>query len=105
MIKLYKRLNAGWKRLLWVLGIIFSLVVPGIINPNMYLDVISNNSNLSRWTIEETIIVIYLTLAAWWVAVFYILIIIEGFRKKLIRSFDQRITVSLSSFCLSFLKY
>jgi hypothetical protein len=82
MIKLYKRLNAGWKRLLWVLGIIFSLVVPGIINPNMYLDVISNNSNLSRWTIEETIIVIYLTLAAWWVAVFYILIIIEGFRKK-----------------------
>ena len=82
MIKLYKRLNAGWKRLLWVLGIIFSLVVPGMINPNMYLDVISNNSNLSRWTIEETIIVIYLTLAAWWVAVFYILIIIEGFRKK-----------------------
>ena len=82
MIKLYKRLNAGWKRLLWVLGIIFSLVVPGIINPNMYLDVISNNSNLSRWTIEETIIVIYLTLAAWWVAVFYILIIIEGLRKK-----------------------
>jgi hypothetical protein len=82
MIKLYRRLNAGWKRLLWVLGIIFSLVVPGFINPNIYLDVISYNSNLSRWTIEETIIVIYLTLAAWWVAVFYILIIIEGFRKK-----------------------
>ena len=82
MIKLYKRLNTGWKRLLWVLGIIFSLVVPGIINPNIYLDIINNSSYLSKWRIEETIIVIYLTFAAWWAAVFYILVIIEGFRKK-----------------------
>lgn len=82
MIKLYKRLNAGWKRLLWVLGILFALVIPGLINPNIYLDVINQNSYLGRWKIEETIIVIYLTLAGWWVAVFYILVIINGFRKK-----------------------
>jgi len=82
MINLYKRLNAGWKRLLWVLGILFSLLVPGLINPNIYLDVINQNSYLGGWKIEETIIVIYLTLAAWWVAVFYILVIINGFRKK-----------------------
>jgi hypothetical protein len=82
MIKLYKRLNTGWKRLLWVLGIVFSLVVPGMINPDIYLDIIDNNAYLGKWRIEETIIVIYLTLAAWWVAVFYVLIIIEGFKKK-----------------------
>ena len=82
MFKLYKRLHAGWKRLLWVLGIIFSLVVPGLINPNIYLDIINQNSYLGRWQIEETIIVIYLTLAGWWAIVFYVLVIINGFRKR-----------------------
>ena len=82
MIKLYKRLNAGWKRLLWVLGILFAFIVPGIINPNIYLDIINQNSYLGRWKVEETIIVIYLTLAGWWAAVFYILVIINGFKKK-----------------------
>jgi hypothetical protein len=82
MIKLYKRLHTGWKRLLWVLGIAVSFLIPGLINPNIYLDIINQNSYLGRWKIEETIIVIYLTLAGWWVAVFYVLKIVDGFRKK-----------------------
>lgn len=82
MIKLYKQLHTGWKRLLWVLGIMFAFIAPGAINPNIYLDVINQNSYLGGWKIEETIIIIYLSLAGWWAAVFYILVIINGFRKR-----------------------
>lgn len=77
MINLYRRLNLGWKRLLWVLGILFSLIGPGIFDSTLFTDIFNPNVYLNSWSIEETIIVVYLSLVGWWVAIFIILWIIN----------------------------
>jgi|MGYP000411592606 hypothetical protein len=71
MIKLYSRLRLGWKLFIWEAGILFAIVVTGLLNPKTFLN---------GWALEDTLIFFFLSFIVWWGIVFVILWIIDGFR-------------------------
>ncbi len=71
MIKLYSRLRLSWKLFIWEAGILFAIVVTGLLNPKTFLN---------EWALEDTLIFFFLSFIVWWGIVFVILWIIDGFR-------------------------
>jgi hypothetical protein len=71
MFKLYSRLSLGWKLFIWEAGILFAIVITGLLSPNTYF---------SEWHLEDTLIFFFLSFIIWWGIVFIVLWIIDGFR-------------------------
>jgi hypothetical protein len=72
MIKLYSKLKLVWKLFVWEAGIVFAIVITGLLNPNGYF---------LTWDLEDTLIVFLLSYLLWWGLVFVVLWIIDGFRR------------------------
>jgi len=71
MIKLYSRLRLGWKLFIWEAGILFAIVITGLLNPKTYF---------MEWVLEDTLIFFFLSFIIYWGIVFIILWIIDGFK-------------------------
>lgn len=71
MIKLYSRLSLGWKLFIWEVGILFAIIMTGLLNPRTYF---------LEWELEDTLIFFFLSFLVWWGIVFVILWIIDGFK-------------------------
>ena len=71
MLKIYRELKFGWKIFLWELGILFSVVITGLINIDNPFD---------EWALKDILVLFFLFFIAWWAIVFVILWIIDGFR-------------------------
>jgi hypothetical protein len=71
MKNLYSRLKLGWKLFIWEAGIVFAIVVTGLLSP----DVNFHNLNL-----QDTLILFFLSYLIWWGLVFVVLWIIDGFK-------------------------
>jgi len=73
MIKLYSRLKLGWKLFIWEAGILFAIVITGLLNPN---------ENFLEKNLGDTLIVFFLSYIIWWGIVFVVLWIIDGFKNE-----------------------
>ena len=73
MKNLYSRLKLGWKLFIWEAGIVFAIIITGILNPNI---------NFLDWDLEDILIVFFLSFIIWWGLVFVVLWIIDGFKKE-----------------------
>ncbi len=71
MLKIYNELKFGWKILLWELGILFAVVITGLINLDNPFD---------EWAIEDILVLFFLFFITWWAIVFVTFWIIDGFR-------------------------
>jgi hypothetical protein len=73
MFRLYSRLKLGWKLFVWEAGIVFAIVIAGLLYPNSYF---------KDWQLKDTLIVFFLSYIIWWGIVFVVLWIIDGFRNE-----------------------
>jgi len=71
MKNLYSRLKLGWKLFVWETGILFAVVITGLLTPNVYF---------LSWNLQDTLIVFFLSYILWWGFVFIVLWIIDGFK-------------------------
>jgi hypothetical protein len=71
MIKLYSRLSIGWKLFIWETGILFAIVITGLVNSRIYF---------TDWDLEDALILFFLSFILWWGIVFVVLWIVDGFR-------------------------
>jgi hypothetical protein len=71
MIRYYRRLSLGWKLFIWEAGILFSVIITGLLNSGTYF---------LEWDLEDTLIFLFLSYIIWWGIVFVVLWIIDGFK-------------------------